>query len=278
MRTFIVGDLCANHNGDVGIALQLIEKAVLAGFDAVKFQKRNPELYPETPKDSPILGPCTYREHRRALEFGKTEYDIIDRYCEDIGSEWFASCWDLDSVDFMAQYKPRHWKIASMGITDLELVANIAQMPGEVIMSTGLSDADMVTDALRVLRRYKDNSEITLLHCCGEYPTPRKHVNLKRISWMKNLYPYRIGYSSHDGGVPISVTAVGMGAEVIEVHITLDRMLPGSDHVVSLAPVGMETLVRHIRAVEEALGVPEKQYYEAERKKRESMKQQEVTT
>ena len=277
MRTFIVAEIGINHNGDVEIALQLIDQAIRAGFDAVKFQKRNPELYPETPKDSPILGQCTYREHRRALELDRAAYDRIDNHCLRHGIKWFASCWDLDSIDFMAKYQPEYWKIASMGITDLELVANIAQMPGHVIMSTGLSDDDMVTNALQVLRYYKDYSEITLLHCCGEYPTPRKHVNLSRIPFMKNLYPAnRIGYSAHDGGVPISVAAVGMGADVIEVHITLDRAMPGSDHAASLAPRGMQILVEHIRAIEEALGVPEKQYYEGERKKRESMRQREV--
>lgn len=277
MSTLIVGEIGCNHNGDVNIALELINKAVWAGFDAVKFQKRNPELYPETPKDSAIIGQCTYREHRRALEFWKPEYDCIDAHCKEKGIEWFASPWDLDSIDFLAQYHPKHWKIASMGITDLELVANIAQMPGEVIMSTGMADNEMLDDAVRVLRYYKEDSEITLLHCCGEYPTPRKHVNLRRLRAMKRLYPtFRIGYSAHDGGVPISVTAVGMGAEVIEVHITLDRSMPGSDHAASLAPRGMEILVEHIRAIEEAMGVPEKQYYEAEWRKRVSMKQQEV--
>lgn len=272
MSTFIVGEIGCNHQGNVETALQLIDTAIWAGFDAVKFQKRNPELYPETPKNSAILGPCTYREHRRALEFGQSEYDRIDEYCRENGIEWFASPWDLDSIDFLSRYDLKQWKIASMALGDLELVENIAEMPGAVIMSTGLSDDEMVTDALRVLRYHKDDSQITLLHCCGEYPTPRNHVNLRRIPAMRALYPNnRIGYSSHDGGVLISVGAFLMGAEVIEVHITLDRTMPGSDHGASLGPEGMRMLVERIRAFEEALGVPEKQYYEAERKKRESM-------
>jgi sialic acid synthase SpsE len=271
LKTWIVGDIGINHQGKVENATKLIDVAVDAGFDAVKFQKRNPELYPETPKNSPILGVCTLREHRRALELTEANYNYINEYCKN-RIEWFASCWDLDSVEFILQYKPLYWKIASACITDFNLIASISQQHGHIIMSTGMSDEIMVNDALELIREYKHDSEITLLHCCGEYPVPKQHVNLRRIPRMMSEYPFiRIGYSSHDGGVPISVTAVGLGAKVIEVHITLDRMMPGSDHAASLEKRGMQTLVEHIRVIEDALGVSEKQYYAEERKKRESL-------
>jgi N-acetylneuraminate synthase len=272
-HTMIVGDVCCNHQGDVEIALQLIDAAKESGFDAVKFQKRNPELYPETPKNS-VFGE-TYRDHRRALELSRDNYNVISDYCRRIEMEWFASCWDIGSVDFMKDYHPKYWKIASQCITNLELVEYIAEQEGHLIMSTGMSTMEEVVEALSHLRK-----RVTLLHCNSEYPTPSDHVNLNVLlsyvmsfNVMDTPSPIAVGYSSHDANPFTPAVAVALGAEVVEVHITLDRTMPGSDHAASLAPPGMRVLVERIRTVEKIMGSSEKQFYPAEREKRESMKQ-----
>ena len=271
-RTMIVGDIGINHNGDVDIALELIKQAAVLGFDAVKFQKRNPELYPETPKDSAILGQCTYREHKRALELWKDDYDKIDDQCKAYAIDWFASCWDIESVDFIAQYQPKYWKIASQSITDLELVEYIAKQDGHVIMSLGMCTQDEMWQATELVAEWPPTA--ILLHCTAEYPTPPEHANLNRLLRMRKMAGFQyIGYSSHDGNPFTPSVAVALGAEVVEVHITLDRTLPGSDHAASLGPPGMRVLVERIRTVEKIMGSSEKQFYPAEREKRESMKQ-----
>jgi N-acetylneuraminate synthase len=273
-HTMIVGDVCCNHQGDVSIALQLIDKAKECGFDAVKFQKRNPELYPETPKNS-VFGK-TYREHRRALELSRDNYNVISDYCQHIEMEWFASCWDIDSVDFIADYHPKYWKIASRCITNLELVEYIAKREGKIIMSTGMCENHDIYNALKIVAKGRKYPSVTLMHCCSEYPTPPDHVNLNVLRTWRSLKPHTLGYSSHDANPFTPAVAVALGAEVVEVHITLDRTMPGSDHAASLAPPGMRVLVERIRTVEKIMGSSEKQFYPAEREKRESMKQMEV--
>lgn len=298
MSTFIIGEIGINHNGKVENALELIKIAADYGFDAVKFQKRNPELYPERLYESPILGQCTYRQHKRALELSKADYDRIDALCKLLAIDWFASCFDTDSVDFIAPYKPKYWKIASPCITDLRLVEYIARQPGKKIMSTGMSTMEEVREAVETIGNYTmpQDREAYILHCCSEYPTPLQHVNLRvmeilmqrlneRFEYVHGYYYIvegiakrvnlhsKIGYSSHDATVNIPVAAAAMGAQAIEVHITLDRAMPGSDHAASLERRGMETLVRHIRSVETALGSSEKQFYEGEKRIREKVKQ-----
>lgn len=273
MAVFIVADAGINHQGNIDIAIELIDLARWAGFDAVKFQKRNPERYPETPYLSPILGETTYREHKRALELSEADYQHIINFCYDAKFQWFASCFDKESVDFIARAHPKYWKIPSPCILDLDLVRYFAQQNGFIIMSTGMSTIEEMNAAIAALVHYKTYDEIALLHCCSEYPTPPEHINLRVIEWLKRTYPCKIGYSSHDAGVPASVAAVGMGAEIIEVHITLDRTMPGSDHSASLEREEMERLVRHIRAVDTALGTDVKQFYEGERKIRKKVQQ-----
>lgn len=253
-------------------AISLIKRADALGFDAVKFQKRNPELYPERPYTSPLIGECTYREHKRALELSENDYYRIDMFCRSYGIQWFASCFDIESVDFIARYEPKYWKIASPCITDLDLVDYIARQHGTIIMSTGMSDIIEVDRALSTIQNHKPWDSIYILHCNSEYPTKPEHVNLKVIQTLKERYPLcHIGYSSHDAGVPVPVTAVAMGAEMVEVHVTLDRAMPGSDHAASLELTGMDALARHVRAIEKAMGVPEKQFYDGERIIREKV-------
>jgi N-acetylneuraminate synthase len=270
VKTFIIGEIGINHNGKVETGIELMELAKKSGFDAVKFQKRNPELYPERVYNSPLFGETTYREHKRRLELSYDDYVAIDTISQDIGIEWFASCFDKESVDFIAQFKLRYWKIPSPVITDLELIEYFAKQSGHLIMSTGMSSMPELSNAIRMI----PTSNFSLLHCCSEYPCPIEHVNLEMIRTLKESYPDNsIGYSSHDGTVVIPVSAVCYGAEIIEVHITKNRSQKGSDHSASLEIVGMETLVRHIRAVELASGSGIKQFYPEEQKIRDKVKQ-----
>lgn len=272
MSTLIVAEIGINHNGKVELALELIRYAKMYGFDAVKFQKRNPELYPETPKRSAILGDCTYREHKRALELSYADYVRIDEYCRGLNIDWFASCFDTDSVDFMKDFNVPYWKIASCSITDLELVEYIGEQEGYVIMSTGMSIIQEVDLAYKTLRKAREGG-VAILHCCGEYPTPIDHANLLLLSYYQRRYPEaKIGYSDHTATVAIPAASVLLGAEIVEVHVTLDRAMPGSDQSASVGLKGMETLVRHIRAFEKAAGHPTKHFYPEEKAKRESMR------
>lgn len=283
-KVFIVGEIGINHNGDVNKAIELIRLAKNIGFDAVKFQKRNPELYPDRPYNSPLFGEVTYKEHKRLLELSQSDYEQIDQVCLQEGIEWFASCFDIESVDFIKQFNPKYWKIASPCITNIGLIRYIAKQTGKVIISTGMSTIGEVSNAVYEFRLAKDpefdisdhsfSRYLALLHCCSEYPCPVDHVNLNMILTLKAMFPYLdIGYSSHDATVAIPVSAVAMGASIIEVHITADRSQRGSDHAASLEHRGMETLVRHIRAVEKALGSCEKQFYPEEQKIRDKVKQ-----
>ena len=272
-RTLIVGDIGGNHNANLGNAMALISNAYKAGFDAVKFQKRNPENYPETPYESQLFGTTTYREHKRQLEFDYEQYKIIDGWCKKGPIDWFASCFDIESVDFIKQFAPEYWKIASPSIQNLELVQYIGMQKGKVFMSTGMSTIYEVDKAVDALLSWKDRQDITILHCCSEYPTSADHINLENIPMYADRYRLSVGYSSHDAGVPASVGAVLLGASVIEVHITLDRAMPGSDHAASLEYRGMETLVNHIRFIEKAKGDKEKHFYEGEKKIRKKVQQ-----
>jgi len=264
-KTFIIAEIGINHNGDYSIALELIKKAYMAGFDAVKFQKRNPENYPEKPYNSPLFGEVSYREHKRRLEFGKEEYEGLFHWCNAGPIECFTSCFDKESIDFIAQFKPNYWKIPSPAITNIELIEYFAKQPGKILMSTGMSDLLEVDKAVSVLLDRGRRNDVLIMHCCSEYPTPLNHVNLRNISMLAERYELPVGYSSHDAGVAPSVAAVALGASAIEVHITLDRAMKGSDHAASLEFEEMERLCRHIRGVEKALGSYGKQFYPGEK-------------
>ena len=279
-KTFIVAEIGINHNGCLETAFEIIDVAVKEGFDAVKFQKRNPELYPEKPYNSAILGQTTYREHKRALEFDKEQYSAIDIYCKSKGIKWFASCFDFDSIDFIKQFDVDMWKMPSPVIHNLELVKYYAQQKGKCWMSTGMSEWHEVVKAIKAFRDAKGvgfndlYDSLGIVHCCSEYPCPIEHINLAMVRKYKELYPMLdVGYSNHDAGTVISVCAVALGARYVEAHVTKNRTMAGSDHAASLEYAGMATLVRHIRAVEKAYGVPYKTFYEGEQKIRDKVQQ-----
>lgn len=270
-NVIIIADLCGNHNGDISLAKKMIRIVKKYGADFVKFQKRSYQTYSTELYDSPLFGKISYREHKKRLEFDKEQYDVIDKLCKNLEMPWFASTFDIDSLLFIEQYKPKYHKIPSPKVTDLEFVKEVAKLNRQTIMSTGMCTEEELEKSINSF--LKINSNLCLLHTTSIYPTPPEKVNL---NYMRNLYKkYGLptGYSSHDSVVPICIAAVAMGAKMIEKHFTLDRAMKGTDHAVSLEPRGLEILVRHIRAIEKSFGSYNKQFYDEEKKVREKVKQ-----
>ena len=262
---FIVGEIGINHNGDMAITKALIDLAVSAGCDAVKFQKRTVDVVYTaeelaTPRENPF-GP-TNGDLKRGLEFGEVEYRTINAYCQEKGIAWFASCWDEGSVDFIDQFEVPCYKIGSASMTDDDLLRYTRMKAGTrpIIMATGMSTLEQVDHATEVIG--KDN--LVLLHTCSAYPANYNELNLRVIPAMMKRYGIPIGYSGHETGIASSVAAVAIGACVVERHITLDRALWGSDQAASVGPSGLNLLVKDIRLVETSLGDPNKRLLERE--------------
>ena len=251
-KTYIIAEIGINHNGDLDIAKKLIDAAVLSGCDAVKFQKRNPDVcVPEHQKD--ILretpwGTMTYLEYKHRVEFGKEEYDEIDQYCKDKGIAWSASPWDLDSLEFLNQYDLPFIKIPSAMITNEKLMRESARTGKKIIFSTGMSEIEEVDRAVEIMRDEK--AEFALLHCNSTYPAPLKDLNLQCIQTLKERYGCEVGYSGHEFGLVTTYGAVMLGATWVERHITLDRTMWGSDQMSSVEPTGLIKLVKGIRDLE----------------------------
>lgn len=261
---FIVAEIGINHNGDLEIAKRLIDAAVSAGCDAVKFQKRTPELcvpppQRDVPRETP-WGVMSYLEYRHRLEFGLDEYKAIDRYCRQKGILWYASCWDIPSVEFMEQFDPPAFKLASACITDEALVKRIAAAGKPVIMSTGMSTMEEIERCFSWL----DPDNTIILHCVSTYPAKPQEINLRVIETLRKKFPVPIGYSGHEVGLQITLAAVALGACMVERHITLDRAMWGTDQAASVEPHGMWRLVRDIRVIEAAMGDGVKRVYESE--------------
>jgi len=261
---FIIAEIGINHNGDLDIAKKLIDAAALAGCDAVKFQKRTPELsVPEDHKnlmrDTP-WGFMTYMDYRYKVEFGQEAYSEIDRYCRDKGIAWFASCWDIHSVDLMEQFNPVCYKIASASLTDSQLLKFINEKGRPMILSTGMSTLEQIQRAVSLL----DKNRLLIAHCTSSYPCKNEELNLRVIHTLKNEFDRPIGYSGHETGLQTTYAAVVLGACFLERHITLDRAMWGSDHAASVEPWGLMRLVRDVRVIEKALGDGVKKVYESE--------------
>jgi N-acetylneuraminate synthase len=262
---YIIAEIGINHNGSLDIAKKLIDEAVIAGCDAVKFQKRTPELC--TPKDQWHIerdtpwGRMTYINYRHMVELGYDEYMAIDLYCREKDIDWFVSCWDEEAVDFMEQFNPGVYKFASASLTDHSLIAKVRQTGRPYILSTGMSTMDEIRDA--VDKFGTDN--LMIAHSTSAYPCPPQELNLRMIDTLMDMYPETpIGYSGHETGLATTVAAVALGAQFVERHFTLDRAMWGSDHAASVEPQGMQKLVRDIRDVELALGDGIKRVYDSE--------------
>ena len=251
---YIIAEIGINHNGDINIVKKLIDAASLAGCDAVKFQKRTPEVCVPAEQRNKMRetpwGYISYLEYRYKVEFGEAEYREIDRYCREKGITWFASCWDKPSADFMEQFFPLCYKIPSAALTDAPLLEYLRATGRPLILSTGMSTVEQIRAAVNLLGT--DNLLIT--HCTSTYPCQPHELNLRTIETLRREFDCPIGYSGHEVGLPTTVAAVALGACYVERHITLDRAMWGSDHAASVEPQGFERLVKYIRVVEQALG------------------------
>ncbi|MCK4693702.1 MAG: N-acetylneuraminate synthase family protein [Anaerolineales bacterium] len=262
--TFIVAEIGINHNGDVNIAKTLIEAAAASGVDAIKFQKRTPELCvpPEQRdqmKDTP-WGYISYMEYRKRIEFGEEDYRLLDDYCRELGVIWFASVWDEPSVDFMKEFDPVCYKIPSAALTDHDLLRYVRTTDRPVILSTGMSTMEEIQAAVEVL----GTDDLLIAHATSTYPCQPAELNLNMIGTLLETFPCPIGYSGHEVGLVPTVVAVSLGACLAERHITLDRAMWGSDQAASVEAVGFRRLVKYIRVTEQSLGDGVKRVYESE--------------
>jgi N-acetylneuraminate synthase len=251
---FIIAEAGINHNGDIDLAKKLVDLAVAAGCNAVKFQKRNPdEAVPEEQKNvgrETPWGIMTYLEYKKKLEFGRKEYNEIDRYCREKNIAWTASPWDIPSIEFIEQYKPFFYKIPSALITNKEYLGRIKRTDRPLLVSTGMADIELVKKVVTFL----GVENIILLHTVSTYPAKARNINLNIMKTYKQLFKSPVGYSGHEVGLQITLAAVALGANVIERHITLDRSMWGTDQAASVEAAGLIKLVRDIRIVEEAMG------------------------
>lgn len=262
--TYVVAEIGINHNGDIKVAKELIDAAVHAGVDAVKFQKRTPELcvppdQREVMRETP-WGYITYLEYRYKVEFDEAAYREIDSYCKKKGIDWFASPWDEPSVDFLEAFQPVCYKVPSASLTDLALLKKIRQTGRPIILSTGMSTQEQIKEAVDVL----GTDDLLITHATSTYPCDPQELNLKMIHTLRELFPVPIGYSGHEVGLVPSVVAVALGACLVERHITLDRAMWGSDQAASVEPGGFERLVKYVRVTEESLGDGVKVVYDSE--------------
>jgi N-acetylneuraminate synthase len=261
---YVVAEIGINHNGDLKLAKGLIDVAVAAGCQAVKFQKRTVDVVYskaelDRPRDSPFG--TTNGELKRALEFGAIQYGEIDSYCKSKGIVWFASPWDEASVDFLERFNVPCHKIASASLTDDKLLLHIRATRKPIILSTGMSTMEQIDHAVEILGR----NDLILLHATSTYPANYDELNLKVIPTLIKRFGLPVGYSGHETGIASTVAAISLGAVMIERHLTLDRAMWGTDQAASLEPNGMNRLVRDIRLVETALGDGQKRLLERER-------------
>jgi sialic acid synthase SpsE len=261
---YVIAEIGINHNGDIQIAKQLMDVAVETGCDAVKFQKRTPEIcVPEEQKNIPRetpWGTMTYFEYKKRIEFGQAEFEQIDAYAKKIGIDWFASPWDVPSVDFLERFNVPCQKIASACLTDSELLTAINKTKTTTILSTGMSSIQEIDKAVSLL----NNVPLAIAQATSTYPAEASELNLRAIQTFAEKYKVPVGYSGHERGLQVTIAAVALGATFIERHITLDRSMWGTDHSASLEPEGLKKLVRDIRIIELALGDGKKKVYDSE--------------
>lgn len=262
--TYVVAEIGINHNGDVETAKRLIDAALLAGIDAVKFQKRTPELcVPAEEQDrmrETPWGYISYLDYRHKVEFGVEEYSAIEEYCRERKIPWFASVWDEPSANFMEDFNPPCHKVPSAGLTDHDLLRYLRNTGRPVILSTGMSTMEEIQAAVEVL----GTDNLLLTHSTSTYPCEPSELNLQMIQTLRETFPCPIGYSGHEVGLIPTIVAMTLGACLLERHITLDRAMWGSDQAASVEPGGFTRLMKYIRVSEEAFGDGVKQVYESE--------------
>jgi len=263
--TYVIGEIGINHNGCIETAKRIIDAAVVAGCDAVKFQKRTPDLcvpahQREVQRETP-WGIMSYIDYKHRIEFGAREYAEIDRYCAERGIHWFASSWDEVALDFVEQFEPVAHKVASASLTDIPLLEKLRATGRAIILSTGMSTMEEIERAVETL----GTENLILCHATSAYPCRAELLNLRMIQTLGDRFPgVPVGYSGHETGLQTTVAAVTLGACVVERHITLDRAMWGTDQAASVEPGGLNRLVRDIRIIEQALGDGIKVVYDEE--------------
>lgn len=260
---FIIAEIGINHNGSLGLAKKMIDEAVMAGCDAVKFQKRTvTKVY--TPEELDVYRPNYYgstnRDLKLGLELSFEDYVEIDKYCKEKKIMWFASCWDMESVDFIEQFDVPCHKVASAMLTDDEFLLRLKKLQKPILLSTGMSTMDEIRHAVKLIG--EDN--LVLYHCTSTYPNDHTEINLRVIEEFRKEYSCPIGYSGHEKGLLPSILSIELGAASVERHITIDRTLWGSDQAASLEPEGLRRMVRDIREVKKVLGDGKKVVYDSE--------------
>lgn len=271
--TYIIAEIGINHNGSVELAKKMIAGASTAGADAVKFQKRTPEVC--VPKDQWYIerdtpwGRMTYIDYRYKVEFDKDGYAEIDRFCKEHNIRWFASCWDEESVDFIEQFDVPAYKAPSASLTDINLLKKMKSTGKPLIISTGMSTMDEIETAVNAIS--EDN--LLIAHATSTYPCKLEELNLRVINTLQNKYPnIPIGYSGHEVGLAPTWAAVTLGASFVERHITLDRAMWGTDQAASVEIGGLIRLISNIRDIELALGDGSKRIYESEMSSRKKLR------
>ena len=268
MSTKIIAEIGINHNGDLELAKKLISAAYNCGVDLVKFQKRDINLvYDKETLDAPRESPwgTTNRDQKKGLEFDQKEYEEIDRFCKNLKIEWFASAWDLNSLNFLSKFQLNYNKIASAMIVDEDFLDNVAKQKKYTFISVGMSTMKHVQKAVDIFK--SNDCKFELMHCISAYPFDDHQANLKMIEVLRKKFNCKVGYSGHEkGGVAISYAAVALGASSLERHFTLDRAMYGSDQAASITPEGLLKLVSGIRKIEKSLlGSEEKNILEIEK-------------
>lgn len=263
--TYVVAEIGINHNGDLDIAKKMIRAASESGVDAVKFQKRTPEICvpieEQTKMRETPWGYMTYLDYRRHVEFGEKEYQEIDDLCKELKIDWFASVWDEVSIDFLEAFNPIAYKIPSASLTDHEMIKKLISTGRPMILSTGMSTMDQIREAIAL---FEGCDNLIITHTTSTYPCDPEELNLLMIPKLIEEYDFPIGYSGHEVGLIPSVISVALGACLVERHFTLDRAMWGTDQAASVEPVGMERLVKYIRVTEKSLGDGVKRVYDKE--------------
>ena len=243
-KPFLIAEIGINHNGSLSLAKKLIQLAADSGFDAVKFQKREPNI--STPEDQKNKlrqtpwGEMSYLEYKKKIVFGDKEFREINKFCKKKKIFWFASAWDVPSQNFLKKYKLKYNKVASAMLTNIDLIKKIADEKKLTFISTGMSTLKDISKAIKIFKKRK--CKFVLMHCVSTYPCPIENLNLNLISTLKKKYKCEVGYSGHESSVSPSIIAYMLGARYIERHITLDRSMWGTDQAASLSENGMKNL------------------------------------
>tara|TARA_Y200000002_G_C22657719_1_gene654268 strand:+ start:792 stop:1628 length:837 start_codon:yes stop_codon:yes gene_type:complete len=274
MKIFVIAEIGINHNGDLDLCKRLIDNAVDCGADAVKFQKRDINIvytqdYLNSSRESPWGN--TQRDQKKGLEFEEKDYQIIDDYCKNKNIQWFASAWDINSLNFLDIFDLKYNKVASAMLVDVNFIAEVAKKNKHTFISTGMSTYADIDRATKIFREL--NCPFELMHTISTYPMKPEHANLNVIQTLKNKFGCNVGYSGHETGVAISCAAAALGISSLERHITMDRSMYGSDQSASLEPRGLRELVGSIRKIESAMGDGIKKYSSEEKDVAEKLRQ-----